>query len=141
MLLGDASWTPRPVVLDEFRVLDDGSLIGNLEEIDERWGASLEIRTADPAAMRGRHPAPAGGRWNAHDFAEVPRLLLYDLAADPRALRDVSSEHPERAAAARERLLRLFEEHRALAALFEAGEEAELSAEQQEALRALGYSE
>jgi len=143
VLLGDGEWTPPPVVFDEFRVLDDGSLIGNLELLDGRWGHSLEIRTADPASppARGRHPAPAGGRWRAREFPEVSRYLLYDLEADPLALEDVAAEHPELAAEAQHRLWRIWEQHRALAATFEAGEEAELSPEQAEALRALGYTE
>ncbi|HKX46408.1 MAG TPA: sulfatase [Planctomycetota bacterium] len=143
VLLGEDGWEPGPVVFDEFRVQDDGTLIGNLEVLDGRWGESLEIRTGDPASppTRGRHPAPAGGRWNAVEFPDVPRFLLYDVEADPRAIDDVAAEHPEVAAEAQVRLWRIWREHQALAALFEAGGVAELSAEQLEALRALGYSE
>lgn len=143
VLLGEGEWAPPPVVFDEFRVQDDGSLIGNLELLDGRWGMSLEIRTAEAASATasGRHPAPAGGRWEARDFPEVSRFLLYDLDADPRALEDVADEHPEVAAEAQRRLWRLWAEHRRLAARFEAGAEAELSPEQTEALRALGYTE
>ncbi len=143
VLLGEDDWTPPPVVFDEFRVLDDGSLIGNLEVRDGRWGQSLEIRTAEAATppTHGRHPAPAGGRWSALEFPEVSRFLLYDLEADPLALEDVADEHPEVAAEAQRRLWRIWERHRQLAASFEAGEEAELSPEQAEALRALGYTE
>jgi arylsulfatase A-like enzyme len=143
LLLGKDGWTPRPVVLDEFRLTDDGSMIGNLELLDGRWGQSLEIRTNDAPSLPtlGRHPAPAGGRWKALDFPAVPRFLLYDLEADPRALENVTADHPEVAAEAQRRLWRMWGEHQALAARFEAGEKAELSPEQQEALRALGYAE
>ena len=143
VLLGQGDWTPPPVVFDEFRVQDDGSMIGNLELLDGRWGQSLEIRAGDAASTstRGRHPAPAGGRWAAREFPEVARLLLYDLDADPYALKNVAGEHPELAAEAEERLWRIWAEHRNLAARFEAGEEADLSPEQEEALRALGYTE
>ncbi|QDU65283.1 sulfatase [Engelhardtia mirabilis] len=142
-LMGDDSWTPEPVVFDEFRIDGDGSVVGNLEVLDGRWGESLEIRSGDSATSPalGRHPAPAGGRWAAQDFADVPRLLLYDVEADPLAIRNVSAQHPEHVADARQRLWRLWEEHQLLAARFEAGEEAEMSDEQLEALRALGYSE
>jgi len=143
LLLGEGGWTPRPVVLDEFRVLDDGTMIGNLELLDGRWGESLEIRTGDPDSppTRGRHPAPAGGRWEAVEFPDVGRFLLYDLEADPLAIEDVAAAHPDVAEAAQRRLWRIWREQRALAEKFEAGQEAELSAEQLEALRALGYTE
>ena len=143
VLLGEGDWSPPAVVFDEFRVREDGSMIGNLELLDGRWGQSLEIRSGEPAdaPARGRHPAPAGGRWSAHEFPEVSRLLLYDLEADPRALHDVSDEHPELAAEAEARLMRIWEEHRKLAARFEEGAQPQLSPEQSEALRALGYTE
>lgn len=143
LLLGKPGWTPRPVVFNEFRFLEDGSMIGNLEVLDGRWGESLEIRTSDAASLptRGRHPAPAGGRWAAREFADVSRFLLYDVAADPRAIANVTADHPEVAREAQLRLWRIWQEHQALAALFEAGEEAEISPQQLEALRALGYAE
>ena len=89
----------------------------------------------------GRHPAPAGGRWAAREFADVSRFLLYDIVADPRAISNVTADHPEVASAAQLRLWRIWQEHQALAAMFEAGEEAEISPQQLEALRALGYAE
>ena len=65
---------------------------GNLEIMDGRWGASLEIgpHPGDDPAL-GRHPVPAGGRWGAvHPyFADEPRLLLYDLEKDPDELESV----------------------------------------------------
>lgn len=145
LLLRNEALEPRPVILEEFRVADDGSMIGNLEILDGRWGRSLEIRSADlengepPSA--GRHPAPAGGRWKALPFADVPRLLIYDVEADPRAIEHVADPDAEFVEESERRLWRLWKEHQALAAKFEAGEEAELSPEQVEALKALGYVE
>lgn len=143
LLLGREGWTPRPVVFDEFRATADGALVGNLEIVDGRWGRSLEIRTADaePVPDLGRHPAPAGGRWAALPFAEVPRLLIYDLEADPLAVDHVAEPDAELLRESQARLWKLWEEHRALAATFEAGQEAELSPQQLEALKALGYAE
>jgi arylsulfatase A-like enzyme len=143
VLLGEGDWTPQPVVFDEFRLLDDGSMIGNLEILDGRWGHSLEIRTRDQASAPtlGRHPAPAGGRWKALEFPDVPRFLLYDLEADARAIDNVAADHPEIADEAQLRLWRIWQEHQSLAARFEAGTESEISPQQLEALRALGYAE
>ncbi len=134
----------RPVILDEFRVDEaSGELVGNLELIDGRWGASLEIGPmpagADP--HMGRHAVPAGGRWGAvHPyFPEAPRLLLYDLWNDPFALHAVNAEHPDLVERYRAELLEHWEAQQALATNFHEGESAPLEPEQLEQLRALGY--
>ncbi|HEX9799541.1 MAG TPA: sulfatase [Thermoanaerobaculia bacterium] len=135
----------RPVILDEFRIDDtSGEMIGNLEIVDGRWGASLEIAPVAPGGdpRRGRHAVPAGGRWGAlHPFfPEVPRLLLYDLWNDPFALKAVNAAHPDLV----ERYTRLLLEHwKANQALFQRFHEEEgtkpLDPEQLRQLRALGY--
>ena len=63
---GGLSQEFAPVILDEFRVDEEtGEMIGNIEIIDGRWGASLEIGpvSGDSDPNRGRHTVPAGGRW------------------------------------------------------------------------------
>ena len=136
----------RPVIFDEFRVDDTtAAMIGNLEIVDGRWGASLEIAPVAPGAdpRLGRHAVPAGGRWGAlHPYyPEVPRLLLYDLWNDPFALQAVNAEHPELV----ERYTRRLLEHwRANEVLFQRFHEEEaggkpLDPEQLRQLRALGY--
>jgi len=80
-------------------------------------------------------------RTYTRNFPEVARFQLYDLEADPLALENVADEHPERAAEAQRRLWRIWKNHQTLAATFEEGEQPELSPEQEEALRALGYTE
>jgi arylsulfatase A-like enzyme len=133
-----------PVILDEFRIDEaSGEMIGNLEIIDGRWGASLEIgpvpEGADPS--RGRHAVPAGGRWGAvHPyFPDVPRLLLYDLEKDPFATRCVNDEHPELVEHYTQLLLEQWQAHQALAQQFSESDEGEMTPEQLEQLRALGY--
>jgi hypothetical protein len=69
----------------------------------------------------------------------VPRLLIYDIRSDPRAIDHLAEPDPALVTESERQLWQLWKEHRALAAMFEAGEEAELSSEQLEALRALGY--
>jgi arylsulfatase A-like enzyme len=143
-LLRGQSMEAAPVILDEFRVDEpSGEMVGNLEIIDGRWGASLEIgpvaEGADPEL--GRHPVPVGGRWGAvHPlYRDVPRLLLYDLEADPYARDAVNDEHPELVAHYRELLLEQWRAHRALAERFGDTEAAPLTPEQLRQLRALGY--
>ena len=131
----------RPVVLDEFRMDDaSGEMVGNIELIDGRWGASLEIGP-DGADGLGRHAIPAGGRWGAfHEYyPEVPRLLLYDLQADPFATRAVNESHPELVERYRARLLELWRAHRALSGRFQEAGDVELTPEQLDQLRTLGY--
>lgn len=133
----------RPVVLDEFRIDEaTGELIGNLEIVDGRWGASLEIgpeRSGDPTL--GRHAVPVGGRWGKEhpDFPEVPNLLLYDLWNDPFARRAVNDAHPELVEKYRAILLDQWAAHRALAGRYSAAGEVSLSPEQLHQLRSLGY--
>ncbi len=136
---------PRaPVLFDEVRVDEaSGALVGNLELIDGRWGASLEVGPvpdgADPA--RGRHTVPAGGRWGAvHPwFGDVPRLLLYDLEADRFATRAVNDAHPELVEKYAQILRERWDAHVALAQRFTQAGGAELDPEMLERLKALGY--
>ncbi|HEX6883687.1 MAG TPA: sulfatase-like hydrolase/transferase, partial [Planctomycetota bacterium] len=114
---------PRELLFDEFRVDEaSGAMIGNLELIDGKWGASLEI---GPGEL-GRHSVPAGGRWGAvHPFfADRPRLLLYDLEQDPFATRAVNAEHPELVARYEQLLRERWEAHQLLAERFQEGESA-----------------
>lgn len=142
LLLGEPGWTPAPIVFDEFRIVPEtGELLGNLELLGDRWGASLEIHTAAEGYVpaTGRHPAPAGGRWSSHEFPDVPPLLLYDLWSDPLAIANVGEQHPDELERSRRELLELWKAHRALAERFEAGDDSALTPDQLESLRALGY--
>jgi arylsulfatase A-like enzyme len=136
---------PRPVILDEFRVDEaTGAMVGNIEMIDRRWGASLEVApvAAGADASRGRHSFPAGGRWGAvHPyFPDASRLLLYDLWNDPFATRAVNDEHPELVAHYTQALTEHWRVHQALAQSFgEAGDQA-LDPEMLRQLQTLGYT-
>jgi arylsulfatase A-like enzyme len=144
LLRGEINEAP-PVILDEFRVDEaTGEMIGNLEIVDGRWGASLEIGPVpggDATATEGRRAVPAGGRWGAvHPFYDgAPRLLLYDLERDPFATRAVNDEHPELVERYRRLLYRQWQAHLALAQRFTEAGEVALTPEQLQQLRALGY--
>ena len=132
------------MILDEFRVHEEtGEMLGNLEIIDGRWGASLEIgpNPNGEGSELGRHAVPVGGRWGAvHPFfEEAPRLLLYDLWNDPFALKAVNDEHPELVESYTRLLLLQWKAHQSLAQQFSHAEETPLSPDQLEQLRALGY--
>ncbi|MGH7475317.1 MAG: sulfatase-like hydrolase/transferase [Longimicrobiales bacterium] len=139
LMRGDANWETRPVILEQVErdVLTD-ELTGHIEMIDGRWGASLEIWPE-----RGpREPPVQPSRWEAKARLHVdgqPRLLLYDLWEDPFTRANVNDRYPELV----EKYMRLLEEqwqaHLAMAALYEPAGSVELSAEQLETLRALGY--
>lgn len=136
---------PRPVILDEFRVDEaTGQMVGNIEMIDGRWGASLEVGPLAEGAdgSRGRHSFPAGGRWGAvHPFfADASRLLLYDLWNDPFAACAVNDEHADLVEHYGKALIEQWLVHQALAKRFgEAGDQA-LDPEMLRQLQALGYT-
>ncbi|MGH9465501.1 MAG: sulfatase-like hydrolase/transferase, partial [Thermoanaerobaculia bacterium] len=143
-LLTGGTQEVRPVILDEFRVdQTSGEMIGNLEVIDGRWGASLEIGApvAGGDAEHGRRAVPAGGRWGSvhPSYQEVPRLLLYDLERDPFALEAVNDQYPDLVEKYRTILLDHWRANQALATRFTEASETPLSPEQLEQLEALGY--
>ena len=125
ILLGETSWEPPPVILDEFEIVSEtGELRGRIEVIDDRWGASLQINP-DPQAFEKRRRA-------------VP-LLLYDLWEDPYCLNSLHEERPDLVEKYTKFLEAQFEAHQALAQRFERAEDSPLNSEQLETLRSLGY--
>ena len=125
LLLGEAGWEPRPVILDEFEGdLGTGELRGVIEVIDGRWGASLEINPhpdKEPATQRS-----------------VP-LLLYDLWNDPHTRHSLHEERPDLVEKYTAFLEAQFAAHLALAQQFTRSEESPLTPEQLRTLRSLGY--
>ena len=139
LLFGQVGWEPRPVVFDQFQFDSvTGQLIGQIEILDGQWGASLEIWPDVPEGSP--EPRPNGQQRAAreHDPA-MPRLLLYDVWADPFARANVNESHPDLVEHYTEVLERLWEAHRLLASQFTSGETAALDAAQLATLRALGY--
>jgi arylsulfatase A-like enzyme len=138
LLLGEVpefEWESQPVILDEFYVDEEsGALKGWIEVVDGRWGASLEINApVEPAwAGRGEYDDAIGGR-------PTP-LLVYDLWNDPLCLSPVNDERPELVEKYTKFLEAQFEAHLMLREhIGTSAGEIELTPEQLEALRALGY--
>ncbi|MEE9568019.1 MAG: sulfatase/phosphatase domain-containing protein, partial [Candidatus Binatia bacterium] len=128
LLLGEAGWELRPVILDEFYVdQQTGELGGFIEVIDDRWGASLIIG----------HPVQGNGRV-VTEGRPVP-LLLYDLWNDLECLNSLHEERPDLVEKYTEFLEAQFEAHQALAQLFTPGGTVALTPEQLRTLRSLGY--
>ena len=118
LLLGKPGWEPRPVILDEFyEDANTGKMLGRIEVIDGRWGASLEINQDpenDERPPERKRPVP---------------LVLYDLWNDPHCLKSVHEEHPELVRKYTEFLEAQFEANRSLAQRFTRGEDAPLTPE------------
>jgi len=131
LLLGTGEWEPRPVIFDEFSWDSEAGVFrGVIEVVDGRWGASLEINADHPEEEKDEPRA----RW----WRPVP-LLLYDLWNDPYCLHSLHEERPDLVEKYTAFLENQWEAHQALAQRFTPGEQVELTPEQLETLRALGY--
>jgi arylsulfatase A-like enzyme len=145
LLSGKKGWMQRPVIFDEFYVdLKTGQFIGNIEVIDGRWGASLEIAPVpegEDYIPHRRYQAPASGRMrlSPHGFPNVPCLLLYDLQNDPYALHNVNEERPDLVKKYTQFLEAQWDAHQTLAKHFTRSKDSPLTPEQLETLRSLGY--
>ncbi len=130
LLLGKPGWEPRPVILDEFyQNANTGKMLGWIEVIDGRWGASLQI-----------NQDPESDDWKeSRDRIYPVPLVLYDLWNDPNCLKSVHDEHPELVRKYTEFLEAQFEAHQSLARRFTRGKDAPLTPEQLRTLRSLGY--
>lgn len=143
------------MIIEEFKVTEDGEYKGWIEVIDGRWGASLTIDPSldegddaltDPilrygeVLVRGNRdwPAPDSTVWEALP-ERIPRLLVYDLWKDPKALHSIHAERPDLVAKYTEFLLDRFREHVRLGQRLSPAAESPLTPEQLETLRTLGY--
>jgi arylsulfatase A-like enzyme len=125
LMLGQEGWEPRPVIFDEFyRNPVTDSLSGTIEVVDGRWGASLQINPDPDAPAEERRPSP---------------LLLYDLWNDPMAITSLHEERPDLVEKYTTFLEAQFRAHLDLATFFSPAGDVELTAEQLQTLRSLGY--
>lgn len=139
LMRGDPNWETRPVILEQVeRDVKTDEFTGHIEMIDGRWGASLEIW---PQRKPGDPPVQPS-RWEAKARFHVdgqPRLLLYDLWEDPFTRQNVNGGFPELVEKYTRLLEAQWQAHLAMAALYQSGGKVELTPEQLETLRALGY--
>ena len=124
LLLGRDGWESRPVIFDEFWVDSaTGKIQGLIEVVDGRWGASLWVGPP-PEEEDRRRPMP---------------LLLFDLWNDEYCLEPVNEARPELVEKYAAFLEAQWGAHQALAQQFTPGDDIELTPEQLETLRSLGY--
>jgi len=142
LLLGQVTedeWEPRPVIVDVL-VTDaiSGKLVGNIEVIDGRWGASLCVQPDDPEA--GVRDASTGDALTACTDTVRERLLVYDLLDDPLLQIPINEERPDLVEKYAELLETQVEVNASLRAFISGGgQSVELSPEDLEQLRTLGY--
>jgi len=139
LMTGTEGWEPRPVILEQYQTDSRSGLErGHIEVIDGRWGASLEIYPDIPDSVEFRPDGPQRAA-RLHD-PDAPRLLLYDVLEDPLATRNVNDEHPDLVAKYTEFLERQRAAHESVRQLIAPSEgQVELTPEQLETLRSLGY--
>ena len=139
LLLGTDGWKPRPVIFEQIQAdLTTGAMTGHIEVLDGRWGASLEIwpeRAGDDPPVR----RPASWVAARPHRAQTPRLLLYDVRADPFVRQNVNDLYPELVEHYTAFLEARWETHQDLARQFTSGEASPLTPEQLRTLRSLGY--
>ena len=134
LMLGREGWEPRPVIFDQFYAdLETGELSGRIEVVNGRWGASLQIGDTPYGRLPPRILRILGS------LSRPSPLLLYDLWNDPKALWSLHEERPDLVQKYTAFLEEQFEAHMALGQYFTSSGEVELTPEQQQTLRSLGY--
>jgi arylsulfatase A-like enzyme len=137
----EEEWEFRPVFVDvlmEERV--SGSLMGNIEVIDGRWGASLCVRPHGLTAAQADDYGVGDDLPNCIQAGRPEGLLLFDLWEDPLLQRPINAERPDLVEEYTALLRAQIEANAAMRELMGAGgERTALSPEQLEMLRTLGY--
>ena len=145
LLTGAGPLEPRPIVIEQVQAWPEtGEMVGHIEIIEGDMAASLEVMPAgarDAMVVSGALTTNGGWRAARPHRAGTPALLLYDLAADPHALSNVTDGHDVRVAESTARLTGLWAEHQALAEALGGAQAGAAGAEQIDALRVLGYVE
>ena len=138
LLMGREGWEPRPIIFEQYQIDPRNGLIaGHIEILDGRWGASLAVYPEVDDTVDFR---PDGIQRAARlFFPDKPRLLLYDVWEDPFATCNVNDQYPELVEEYTRILQAQIEAHKALSLHFAPGGAVELTPEQLETLRSLGY--
>jgi arylsulfatase A-like enzyme len=139
-LVAGAEPEPRPFFIDMPSTdFDTGEMIGTLEIVDGRWGASMVINSR-PLGEEPENRAHHGDALEAHYDRSEP-VVVYDLVEDPFCKRPVNEARPELVEHYRHRLEAKRAELLELREVLGGARSAELDPETVERLRTLGYIE
>lgn len=140
LLLGEEGWHPRPVIFDEFYIdRETGNLMGKIEVIDGRWGASLNINPR-PDEKRFLHYQLEPTRPYLRLGPPPPfPLLIYDVWEDLNCLVPLNEMRPDLVKKYTNFLEAKWKEHQELAKRFSRSADVPLTPEQLRTLRSLGY--
>ena len=144
-LLVGQDWESKPLVIEQVQAYEPtGEMVGHIELLDGKWAASLEVVPETLAKVHAESTSlPTAGGWRAArpHRPSTPRLLLYDLEADPFCTTNVNAEHPDLVAKFTADLQDRYDGHLQLAAHFGGATSGTAGEAQLEALRVLGYIE
>jgi arylsulfatase A-like enzyme len=139
LLLG-LNWEPRPVIFNEFYVdPETGGLMGKIEVIDGRWGASLDI---DNRPEEQRPPNYRMNLFYPHSRLGPPPpvpVLVYDVWEDPDCMRPLNEERPDLVEKYTDFLEEKWAEFHEVSKRFLRSEDVPMTPEQLRTLRSLGY--
>ena len=140
LLLGTGEWEPQPVIVDMLSVeYATGQLVGSLEVIDGRWGASLVINPITPGEAPPNRGRVGDGLMGDAPFTRAEPLVVYDLWNDPLLTTPINAERPDLVEKYRTFLEEQFKANEMLRELIGGGGTIALTPEQLERLRTLGY--
>ncbi|TNF71437.1 MAG: hypothetical protein EP299_11830 [Acidobacteria bacterium] len=139
-LLAGTEPEPRPFFIDMPGTdFDTSEMIGTLEIVDGRWGASMVINSR-PMGEEPVNRAHHGDALEDH-YGRGEPVVVYDLVEDPFCQRPVNEARPELVDHYRRRLEAKRAELLALRELLGGAGSTELAPETVERLRTLGYIE
>ena len=139
-MLGTGEWEPQPVIVDMLVVeYATGQLVGSLEVIDGRWGASLVFNPITPGEAPPNRGIAGDGLIGDAPFTRAEPILIYDLWDDPLLTKPINSERPDLVEKYRTFLEEQFKANEMLRELIGGGGTVALTPEQLRTLRSLGY--
>ncbi len=137
-LLDGVEPEPRPVIIDmpstDFATRE---LIGTIEVVDGHWGASLVVSSREPGEipeLRAHH----GDGMKSH-YGRPQQLVICDLLQDPFCTRHANENRPDLVEKYRDFLEARWAENVELREQIGAAGEVQLTPEQLDRLRTLGY--
>jgi arylsulfatase A-like enzyme len=140
LLLGEESWQSRPIIFDEFYVdPETGGLLGKIEVIDGRWGASLDIDHRPDEKRPPDYRIDPSYPYSRLGPPPPFPVLIYDVWEDPDCLVPLNEKRPDLVEKYTEFLEAKWKEHQELAQHFTRSEDSPLTPEQLRTLRSLGY--